>query len=333
MNQDVRALYTLGIATDLGLGKEGADPGADIGPRALFRSFALHLYLKQLGLHIDHPGDNILRPGDGVLPASAPTDKGPKLARIEKFSKRVAEHIEKDLDRLEDEHGDYRALLLGGDHSMSLGTYAGVANHFGRDLGVLWIDAHADLNTWATSGTKNVHGMILAAILGRTTEVDEVPGDEAPLFACCPTTHRPKPENVVILGLRAVDYPREFARMESLGIKYYTSTDVERRGIADVMEEILENFETRGLLGKVHVSFDLDSLDPCYAPGVSTPVSAGLTDRELFFIAERIDAKRLMCSLDIVEYNISKDLAGRTGRFAVEAALHFFGKRRGAVLD
>ena len=313
-----RALFSLGAPTNLGLGTRGAG----LAPRALFHYFGLTERLADLGMAFEPP--EIVRPSWRSGSATAPT---PKLSVVKEYNAEVAARITDGLDDLGRRFDDCYSLFLGGDHSVSAATYAGVANHYRRRLGVLWIDAHADLHLWQTSVSKNPHGMVLAAILGRTIEGEDQDSEET-LFACCPTEYRPAPEDVVILGARAVD-PPETVRKNALGVKSFTSVDIVREGLPSIVDRIIDHFTRRDLMGQVHVSFDIDSLDPSCAPGVSTPVPGGLHAEQLLFIAETMYQRGLLRSLDAVEYNVARDHAGMTGALIANMIPHFFGKTDG----
>ena len=201
-------------------------------------------------------------------------------------------------------------IALGGDHSVSMGTVAGVAQH-GR-TGVLWIDAHADLNTPATSPSGNVHGMPLAHLLGHGDErFLELWGGGAAL----------RPEDVVFIGLRSLD-PAERTLIRDAGIKAYTMKEIDGRGIAEVAAEALAHLQSE----RLHVSFDADVLEPNLAPGVGTPVPGGLTYREAHLLMELLADAGRVTSLDLVEVNPILDVKNETGRIMVEMASSLLGQ-------
>jgi arginase len=203
-------------------------------------------------------------------------------------------------------------IVLGGDHSISMGSVAGVAQR-GRTA-VLWIDAHADLNTPASSPSGNLHGMPLAHLLGL--------GD-ARLLSIWGGGQVVAPEDLVFIGLRSIDAgERELIR--SLGIRAYTMKDIDTRGIADVAREAIDRL--RGA-DQLHVSFDADALDPDLAPGVGTPVPGGLRYREAHLLMELLADSGRVTSLDLVEVNPLLDVRNRTGRIMVEMAASLLGKR------
>ncbi|MBE9479483.1 MAG: arginase family protein [Chloroflexi bacterium] len=316
-----KALYTLGIATDLGL----ETPGAKLAPSVLFQLLRVNEKLAKLGSVIETSKlpENIIADDIKALVVGGSPNKEERIERIANLCHRTARQIQKDLDQVKETHESYHALFLGGDHSIAMGTYAGVANHLAHKLGVLWIDAHGDFNVWKTTDSKNIHGMALASILGQVRDGEENMNDEKSLFDFCLTEHRPSPDDIVIWGARKLD-DKEIDRLRYFGIKVYSATDIERITLREIMDRIVDKFKAKRM--KVHVSLDLDAIDPKYAPGVSTPVNGGITDRELFYIAETLNLNDLVFSLDVVEYNITEDDKIITAEFAAEAILHFFGK-------
>lgn len=203
-------------------------------------------------------------------------------------------------------------VSLGGDHSMSMGTVAGLCH--GLPTGLLWVDAHADINTPATSPTGNVHGMPVAHLLGL--------GDER-FTAIWGGGAVVKPEHVVYFGLRSVD-PPERELLAHLGITAFTMKDVDERGVAYLAAAALERL---GALERLHVSFDADSLDPTIAPGVGTPVPGGLTYREAHLLMELLAESGRVTSLDLVEVNPIVDQGNATAAIMVEMAASLLGKR------
>jgi arginase len=209
-------------------------------------------------------------------------------------------------------------IVLGGDHSVAIGTLAGAAHHFrerGESIGLIWLDAHADMNTPDTSPSGNVHGMPLACILGMgPAELAELRG------------FRPKvdPQRAVIVGLRDVDQ-LEKPHVRESGIRAFTMRDIDERGMRSVMEEALR-IAGEGA-GGFHLSLDMDFVDPAHAPGVGTPVRGGATYREAHLAMEMICDSRRMVSMEIVEVNPVIDERNRTAELAVELAMSGLGKR------
>jgi arginase len=198
-----------------------------------------------------------------------------------------------------------RPLVLGGDHSVAIGTLAGLAAAAGQPGGVIWIDAHGDLNTPESSPTGNVHGMPLAAALGTAGDRFTHPRLTLPAV---------DPKRLVLLGIRSLD-PSERAFLHEAGIRVFTMSDIDRIGIERAMREALDRVAGPGF---VHVSLDLDALDPEVAPGVGTPVRGGLTYREAHLACELIAESGVVGSLEVVEANPILDRANVTALTAVE---------------
>jgi arginase len=204
-------------------------------------------------------------------------------------------------------------LVLGGDHSIALGTLAGLRRAAGEPGGVIWIDAHGDLNTPATSPSGNVHGMPLAAALGLAGQEFFHDGLELPAV---------DPRRVVLLGIRALD-PAERALIRDTGIRAITMTEIDRIGIE---RAVLEAIDRASGPGFVHVSLDLDALDPEVAPGVGTPVKGGLTYREAHLACEDLAESGLVGSLELVEVNPILDRENGSAAIAVELAASALGQ-------
>ncbi len=209
-------------------------------------------------------------------------------------------------------------LVLGGDHSVAVGTVAGAAEHFRRSggrIGMIWIDAHTDMNTPETSPSGNVHGMPLACCIGIG------PPELTQIYGFAPKVH---PENVALVGIRSVD-ERERSLVQQSGVRTFTMRDIDERGLRVVMEEAIgvASAETVGF----HVSFDIDAVDPQEAPGVGTPVRGGITYREAHLAMETLCDCGRMTSMEIVEVNPVIDDANRTALLAVELVMSAMGKR------
>jgi len=213
--------------------------------------------------------------------------------------------------------GGYLPIVLGGDHSVAVGTISGVSRHFrtrGEAIGLIWLDAHADMNTPETSPSGNIHGMPLACILGMgPAELSDLRG------------YRPKidPRRAVIVGLRDVDQ-LEKPHVRDSGIRAFTMRDIDERGLRAVMDEAIRI--ASGGSG-FHLSLDMDFVDPADAPGVGTPVRGGATYREAHLALEVICDSRSMVSMEIVEVNPVIDERNRTAELAVELAMSGLGKR------
>jgi arginase len=209
-------------------------------------------------------------------------------------------------------------LILGGDHSIAVGTVSGIAAHAQRQqqrVGLLWIDAHGDINTPETSPSGNIHGMPLAVLLGYGAP--ELTGVAGP---------GPKvdPANVSLVGIRSLD-SGEKKRLKETGVQVHTMSDIDRHGVPRVMQKALARV-TDGT-DYVHVSFDLDAVDPTVAPGVGTPVKGGLDYREAHLIMEVIADAGVMTSLELVEVNPILDQGNASAIFAVELVQSAFGKK------
>lgn len=199
-------------------------------------------------------------------------------------------------------------LVLGGDHSQAIGSIAGIARHLrtqGKDLGVLWVDAHTDMNTPDSSPSGNIHGMPLATLLGvGAKELVSISGDGPAL----------RPGHVVVFGARDVD-PKEAEIVRRLGVRVFTMSEIDARGASACLEEALQ------ILGKasggIHLSYDLDGSDPSVAPGTGTPVPGGLNFRESHLACEMVAKTNRLISMEMVELNPTLDIENKTGKFAV----------------
>jgi arginase len=209
-------------------------------------------------------------------------------------------------------------LIIGGDHSVAIGSIAGLASAYkqqGKRLGVIWVDAHADMNTPDSTPSGNIHGMPLAVNLGvGAPELCAVGGEFQKL----------QPQNVALIGIRDLDKQEQRIVRES-GVHAYTMTDIDRYGMATIMDKVLETM--RRQVDVIHLSFDLDGLDPSVAPGVGTPVEGGLTYREAHLLMEMVADTGMLCSMDVVEDNPVLDVCNKTAQIAVEMIESGFGKR------
>ncbi len=284
----------LGIPMDLGAGRRGVD----MGPSAI-RLAGLSARLARLGYTVQDLGNIDVPVAEALQNKNGLHYAGPireTCAAVYKELRSVPKEV--------------FPIALGGDHSVSMGTVAGVAQH-GR-TGVLWIDAHADLNTPTTSPSGNVHGMPLAHLLGHGDErFLELWGGGAAL----------RPEDVVFIGLRSLD-PAERSLIREAGIKAYTMKEIDGRGIAEVAAEALVHLKSE----RLHVSFDADVLEPSLAPGVGTPIPGGLTYREAHLLMELLADAGRVTSLDLVEVNPILDVKNETGRIMVEMASSLLGQ-------
>jgi arginase len=294
-----RKLAVIGGALDLGAGRRGVD----MGPSAI-RYAGLDDRLAGLGLDCSDWG-NV----ETVIPEA--TAEGDPRAR---FLSQIKDACERIARRVAATTGDgYVPIVLGGDHSIALGTLGGLAAAHGPGA-VLWFDAHGDLNTPETSPSGNVHGMPLAAALGVASE--EFESDAWPLPAV-------DPERVSLIGVRSLDEAeRELVR--SRGVAVYTMTDLDRRGVEPIVREALERASGAAF---VHISLDMDVVDPDVAPGVGTPVRGGLSYREAHLAMELVAESGLMGSMDVVEVNPILDRENATAELAVELVASALGER------
>jgi len=292
-----RPVAVIGAGLDLGAGRRGVD----MGPSAI-RYAGLQERITSLGRVCVDWGDV----ESGVPEATEVGDPRARyLAAIMLSCEKVAALVSAACGT------GYLPLVLGGDHSVALGTLGGMAKTHGPG-GVLWIDAHGDLNRPETSPTGNVHGMPLAAALGAA-------GDG---FATEAWPARPV-ERAAILGARSLD-EGERALIREVGVKVFTMSDIDRNGVERVVREALAFLDGAAF---VHVSVDLDAVDPMFAPGVGTPVRGGLSYREAHLALELVAESRLLDSLDLVEVNPILDEANETGALAVELAASALGAR------
>jgi arginase len=288
----------IGAALDLGAGRRGVD----MGPSAI-RYAGLEERLTGLGYRCVDWG-NV---ETAVLEAAEEQDERARyLPDILAACGQVAGLVGRALEE------GALPLVLGGDHSVALGTLGGLARERGQG-GVLWIDAHSDLNTPETSPTGNVHGMPLAAALGLADGRFE--SESLPLPAL-------DPARVALVGLRSVD-ARERDRIRELGIATYTMSDIDRMGLEHAIRQSLERIAGTGF---VHVSLDMDALDPEVAPGVGTPVRGGLSYREAHLALELVAESGLVGSFEVVEVNPILDRENATASLAVELVASALGK-------
>ena len=292
----------IGVPVDLGAGRRGVD----MGPSAV-RYASLRARLEQLG-HIVNDLGNIAVPTMDELEPPAPNEKLRFLQPLAAMNLRLAQQVSAALA-----DGAF-PLIIGGDHSLSIGSVNGVA-HYARRIGLLWIDAHGDFNTQDTTPSGNIHGMSVAALTGRGH------ASLTTLLAAVPAVHE---ANVVYVGVRDLD-PLEVVAMREAGVHVFTMHDIDRQGMAEVMEDAIRLAGT-GTAG-IHVSFDMDSLDPNDAPGVGTPVPGGITYREAHLAMEMLHESGRVISMDLVEVNPILDQHNKTAELAVELACSALGKR------
>ena len=294
----------IGFPMDLGADRRGVD----MGPSAL-RIACIHERLQQLGYNVFDHGDLTIEIRERLV-IENPRLK--YLREIVKKSETLAGMVRQTLSS-----GRF-PLCIGGDHTIALGSIAGIAAHcnaVNRTAGVIWIDAHGDMNTEQTTPTGNIHGMALAASLGiGHPQLTHLLG-----FA-----PKIRPEHCALIAVRQLD-PGERETIRKIRLPVYTMTDIDRRGMAAIIDEILQKM--RQSVQHLHVSLDLDSIDPALAQGVGTPVVGGLSYREAHLLMETIADCGCLSSLDLAEMNPLLDVANKSAEFAVELLASLMGKR------
>jgi arginase len=300
----VKPVHIIGVPLDLGAGRRGVD----MGPSAL--------RIAGIGDQIAALGCTVVDKGD--LPAPIPETQRPSdthkkyVREIAKVCQRLRDIALKSLD------AGALPLVLGGDHSLAAGSVAASAESVRRSaalpLGLIWVDAHGDMNTPETTTSGNVHGMPLAALLGHEPA-------ELASIGFSPSVH---PEHTVLLGVRNLD-DREKERIRQSGVHVFTMKDIDREGIARIAERALA--VAADGTGGIHISLDMDVCDPSIAPGVGTAVKGGLNYREAHMVMELVADSRRLVALDIVEVNPTLDIRNVTAEFAAELALSALGKR------
>ncbi len=293
----------IGVPLDLGAGRRGVD----MGPSA-FRLTGLGDRIRALGREVEDLGDvpvpipETCRPGD------------PHRRYVEE----IAQVCRLLAGRVTASRGAGRIpVTLGGDHSLAAGSVAGAARAAasgGGRVGLIWVDAHADMNTPETTPSGNVHGMPLAACLGQgPRELVEVGGGASVRAA-----------DVALIGIRNLD-DREKGLVRASGVRAFTMSDIDRRGLSSIMDEVLAGLAGAGCA--LHVSLDLDGLDPEVAPGVGTPVRGGLSYREAHLLCEMVPDTKRLGSMDVVELNPTLDVRNRSAEVGAELVLSALGQR------
>ena len=289
----------IGAALDLGAGRRGVD----MGPSAI-RYAGLAARISELGLEYADWG-NV---ETAVAEASSVGDEHARfLPQIKRTCERIGQLVAQAVRE------DYFPVVLGGDHSIALGTLSGLREVHGPG-GTIWIDAHGDLNSPESSPTGNVHGMVLAAALGLAGDRFKEDGWGLPAVA---------PGRVALVGVRSLD-EGERELLGQLDARVFTMSDVDRLGVERAVREALAHVAGAGF---VHVSLDMDALDPDVAPGVGTPVRGGLSYREAHLALELVAESGLATSLDVVEVNPILDRENETGKLAVELIASALGAR------
>ncbi len=299
-----KVVNIIGFPMDLGADRRGVD----MGPSAV-RIADLQEKLEVLGYKVIDSGDiNIQIPEQQKV-------RNPKLkylTEILKTSQKLAKKVEQVLEK------EQFPLCIGGDHSMALGSIAGISSYCKKhnlELGVIWIDAHADMNTDKTTPSGNIHGMPLAASLGLGHEK---------LVNFYGFSPKVKPENCALIGTRSID-ELEKINIKKIGLPVYTMSEIDKLGIHRVISRILKQFKEK--VDHIHVSFDLDSVDPTVAPGVGTPVPGGLSFRETHLLMEAIAECGCMSSLEVTEVNPILDDKNKSAVFASGVIASSMGQR------
>jgi arginase len=296
---EAKRVAIIGAELDLGAGRRGVD----MGPSAI-RYAGLGERLAALGIASEDRGNVYTEIRETADPGNP---NARFLAQIRETCDQIADRVREAAER------GLTPLVLGGDHSVAIGSIGGLASLHGPGA-VLWFDAHGDLNTPETTPSGNVHGMPLAAALGRAGAAFE--SERWPLPSV-------DPERVALIGVRSLD-PGERLVVKETGIAVYTIADVDRRGVEPVLAEALERVSGAPF---VHVSVDLDVVDPDVAPGVGSPVRGGFSYREAHLMMELVAESGLLSSLELVEVNPILDHENETARLAVELAASALGAR------
>jgi arginase len=299
-----RKVTIIGVLMDLGADRRGVD----MGPSAI-RVADLNQRLEKLGYEVVDAGNIGVRNAEMMQIGDS---KAKYLPEITVACQRIADLVEAALQ------GESIPIILGGDHSVAIGSVSGLASFYRKQdhrVGVIWFDAHGDMNTPEISPSGNIHGMPFAAILGRgARELTQIGG-----FA--PKVH---PEDCVLIGARSID-PDEAIAIKASGIRVVTMRELDERGMSAVMDEAmwLASRRTAGF----HVTMDMDFVDPDYAPGVGTPVPGGPTYRESHLAMEKIADSGKMLSFELTEVNPVLDISNRTAELGVQLILSAFGKK------
>ncbi|PYP39864.1 MAG: arginase [Gemmatimonadetes bacterium] len=299
-----RKVTFVGVPLDLGAGRRGVD----MGPSAI-RSAGIHQRVRELGYDVEDAGDIEVQ----IQETQDPGD--PRL----KFLKEIRATCEALRDKVMGILQKGRMpVVLGGDHSIAMGTISGVSRFHrekGEKVGLVWFDAHGDMNTPETSPTGNIHGMPLAAALGL---------GEKSLAGLAGATPMVDGARAAVIGLRDVD-PAERENLRDSGIGAFTMRDIDERGMRTVMEEAIKR-ATSGTEG-IHVSFDLDGMDPDFAPGVGTPSPGGISFREAHLAMEMLADTERVISAELVEVNPILDQSNRTANLGVGLLQSLLGKK------
>lgn len=306
MNLEQRLIDIIGVPMDLG----ASHRGTDLGPGAL-RAAGLVKALEELGYPVN------VEP-DVVVPSSESRETyGDKAAR---FKEEILEVCQELANRVESSmHSGNMPLVLGGDHSIAMGTVAGLSQYYKakkKTMGLLWVDAHGDMNTRASSPSGNIHGMPLAHILG-------IEGCEEELLSLASPSPWVDIKKTVLVGIRDID-KKEAAIVRDSGVHVYTMADIDNLGMPQVVKEVCDilTLETDGF----HVSFDVDGLDPDVVAGVGTPVPGGINFREAHLLLEQLALTKKMLSMEVVELNPLLDNCNQGARNMIHLITSALGK-------
>ena len=300
---DSKHIDIIGVPSDLGANMRGSN----MGPAAL--------RIAGLKKKIEDQGYSVRDIGDIMVPIR---DALPKQIQDNKFLEPLVD-ICNDLSEAtyDSLKSGNQPLVVGGDHSIAIGTISGISKFYkekGEDIGVVWVDAHADINTPTSSPSGNIHGMPLATLMG---------DGHKSLCNVGGSGIKVKPENVALIGIRTIDEDEKRV-LKASGVNYYSMRDVDERGMAKVMTDAIEKISQN--TASIHVSFDIDGIDPRHAPGVSTPVSGGLTFREAHLLLEMVYETNKLGSLEFVELNPYTDVGAQSAHLTVDLILSALGK-------
>jgi arginase len=293
----------IGFPMDLGADRRGVD----MGPSAI-RYANLEEKLENLGYKVTDFGDIDIQISETQKIGNS---KLKYLHEIEKTSKQLSGKVESLLNK------NYFPLIIGGDHSTAIGSIAGISNYCrkrNKTLGLIWIDAHADMNTEETTPSGNIHGMPLAVALGL---------GHKKLININGFSPKVKVENVALIGIRDVDF-LESKNINELNLTVHTMTEIDKVGIHRIIAKVLSEFKNK--VDYIHISFDMDGIDPDFAEGVGTPVPGGLTYRESQLLMEMVADCGCMNSLEILEVNPILDNKNKTADLATELIISALGK-------
>jgi arginase len=303
----MKKLCILGVPMDYGTNRRGVD----MGPSAI-RITRVGARLEALGFQVRDWGNIEVGVRESIEAPGLVTNKARFAEEIARILKNLSAEIQTVLQNGE------RPIVLGGDHSIAMGTVAGLAEHYhnqGKKIGIVWMDAHADINTPETTISGNVHGMPVAHIMGFGSET---------LLQISKLRPMVDPANIALVGLRDLDEGEKLT-IRSKGVHAFTMRDIDELGMKEVMRRAIE-IATNGTHG-FHVSFDMDWVDPSTAPGVGTPVPGGASYREAHLAMEMAFDTGKVLSMEVTEVNPILDHSNRTAQLAAEVILSAFGKK------